>query len=249
MSLPPRQNQPKSDVFKCKIVFEPEEVAARLRELRIRPEAVREIRSAWARGEASVSPFGPKNGAGMESWLRAIETLREMQVMDAWTMIDRRGIAPYVQSPDGTLALTVASGDEGTGVRHLTPCTKNTKGIVVVEAVERNWQQLTLNFGQQYRREVAPRQRKLSAQTTMIMLMSTVRRQRTNEPMEIEYHAEISTPMAMSRRRISEWSERILLPIEYGDGCTPTIQRVPELLPDMGMAPEVNIQVPRKKGA
>ena len=124
MPKSPGSQSPANDIAQCRIVEKPEEVAARLRELGIKPTVLQEVRKAWARGEASVSPFGPKNGAGTESWMRAIETLRELLSLDAWTMVDVRGIAPYIQSPSGGVALTVASGDHATGRSHLTPITK-----------------------------------------------------------------------------------------------------------------------------
>ncbi len=249
MSSLPRENKPEPDVIPCRIVSKPEEVAARLRELSIPPEVIREVRASWARGESSVNHYGPKNGAGMESWIRAIETLREMLDIEGWTPIDLRGIAPYIQSPDGAIALTVSSGDEGTGVRHLNPMTKNTKGIVVVEAVKRNWEQLVLNFGEQKRAMAASRPKKLSARMTMILLMNTVRIRRPNEPVQVEYRFELSTPAVMRNRRISEWSERILFPVEIGGGGVPTVERAPELPPDIGMTPEPNVTVSRKKSA
>lgn len=248
MRKPTESPRASDDVAPCRIIEDPVEVAARLRELRIPEDTLREVRNAWARGEASVGPFAPKNGAGTESWMRAIETMRELLHMDRWTLVDARGIAPYIQSPDGEVALTVASGDHATGLSHLTPITKNIKGIVVAEAVGRNGEQLGLDFGTGYRAEVKPRPHIITARVTMILLMNTVYHRRPNEPVTTDYRAEISTPRAMAKRRVTAWYERIILAADSDRG-SPNVRQAPIAPPELGKSAEINIQVPRKKGA
>lgn len=118
----------------------------------------------------------------------------------------------------------------------------------MAEAVRRNGEQLRLNFGPQYRLEAAPRARVISARMTLILLMSTVRRRTPNEPDRTEYCAEISTPATMTRRRVTEWYERILLP-SMSDDSTPEGLRAPEAPPELGTTAEIDIPVPRRKGA
>src|SRR5262245_25731094 len=124
-------------------VFQGDQVADRLAELGIEPEAL-EFALRGADAEArTYSPLDPPNMQGMARYSRTVRLLRERLIPLGWTYENPRNLARTV-SPDRRVAIIATLGDVATGVAHVMPSTRYGKGVATVEAVSRNFLQLTL---------------------------------------------------------------------------------------------------------
>lgn len=66
-----------------------------------------------------------------------MRALRDFLIPQKWEKNDD-GNFPTVVSPDGKVAIAVATGDAGTGKAEATPKTKYSKGVAVEAAISRN---------------------------------------------------------------------------------------------------------------
>jgi hypothetical protein len=140
----------------------------------------------------------PSNAAGFDAWARSIRSLREQLVASGWTRGDAGGL-PVVISPSGSLAITIATGDEGTGKPEASPKTKCAKGRTTIALVTRNRTQRDFFESDEEEVNVANPQ----ADTWFLL------RNRIDEAV----FAELSLPAAIGDDgRVEEWIERIILP-------------------------------------
>ncbi len=102
----------------------------------------------------------PSNAAGFDAWARSIRNLREQLIALGWTRSDAGGL-PVVISPSGSLAVTVATGDEGTGKPELTPKTKYPKDRTTVAVVTCNRTHRSATFLSRMKKRQALRIRQL----------------------------------------------------------------------------------------
>lgn len=212
------------------VITEPEEVHLRLAALGLRSDLLDEVRLAWAAAEAGASPFEPITAPGTKGWIAGTGVLREALSLEDWAPQDVRNL-PLSVHPAKTHSITVTSGDERTGIAHLTPTTKNPKGVVVADAVAAN---MELDFGKEYRRQEVSRARRVKSAPKMYLMLVTS----TND----ELRAEVSKPSKIVKKQIVEWSERIILS---------TISRHPEpMVPqrgvDFGQGQEIDVPVARR---
>lgn len=107
----------------------------------------------------------PPMARGVHVWGTIIEALRRLGRADGWTRSE--GKLSSVLSPDETVQITVATGDEATGVEGATPRTKYPRGAASVEAIEDN--QIAL-FP-----EARPARRRTSGVLTWLLLHRRVR--------------------------------------------------------------------------
>jgi hypothetical protein len=180
-------------------VIEGDPVADRLAELGLKLEIL-EFAVRGADGEArTYTALDPPNMAGMARYARTVRLLREHLIPLGWTYDNPRNLARTV-SPDRRIAIIATLGDAATGVAHVSPSTRHEKGIATVEAVSRNFLQLTLPIDLGATGFVDTE----DVETTTWVLLYSVT--------DTEIRAELSLPDSMVDGYIDTWLERIILP-------------------------------------
>ncbi|MCA9593748.1 MAG: hypothetical protein KC776_10575 [Myxococcales bacterium] len=176
-----------------KVIDEPRTVALRLRELGVEPKVLRDAILDGEAARESCTAHDPVQMPGFLAWGRVVRGLRDRLVPDNWKARDHRGYATVV-SPDESIAIAVATGNEVTGTAGAGASTKYPKGAATVTAVECN--QLEL---------FAPDQPSVEKPTTVTWLL-LIRREGDG------IHAELSRPELLDTKGfVARWSERILL--------------------------------------
>jgi hypothetical protein len=183
------------------ILTEPFEVRNRLAELGIDEE---DLSYAVTRGAAAgfeCNDNHPPQSAGYYRWAETTAAIRERSLPKDWERISDDGL-PLTVNSTGTVALTVAGGDENTGRAEKTPSTKSQKGPRISSAVADNSQFEFLFDGVPLRPEhlVASEGR-----MTWVLLIYV-------DKCSYQIRSELSRPKTMSDdRRIVGWWERIIL--------------------------------------
>jgi hypothetical protein len=179
-------------------VFDGDRVPDRLAELGLKAEFF-EFALRGAEAEArTYTLLDPPNMAGMARYARTVRLLREQLVPLGWSYDNPRNLARTV-SPDRRVAIVTALGDAATGVAHVSPSTRYEKGLATVEAVSRNFLQLTLpiDLG-----DDQPVEEQADGVVTWVLLYAVT---------ETEIRAELSLPDSMVDGYIDTWLERIIL--------------------------------------
>jgi hypothetical protein len=135
---------------------------------------------------------------GMARYSRTVRLLREQLLPLGWWYDNPRNLARTV-SPDRQVAVIATLGDAATGVPQVRPSTRYEKGIATVEAVSRNFVQLTLPMDVGGDQPVDP---DMDGIATWILLYNVT---------ESEIRAELSLPDSMVDGYIDTWLERIIL--------------------------------------
>jgi hypothetical protein len=158
------------------------------------------LRDATLEGEThrdACTPFDPAVAPGFISYARTTRRLRELLVPRGWRKVDEENLA-LVVSPNGTMAIAVSTGDEGTGISYRDVKSKYPKGPATMAAVVRN-RQLDL-FGDPQPDPGEP----ASARRTWLLMRRRV---------DNKLFSELSLPQAIGDDgRVEEWSKRIILP-------------------------------------
>lgn len=118
---------------------------ARLRALGLSFELLTEAVLQGDYHARSCSPFDPPLLAGILRWAKTVGALGELLVPRGWTTDNYLNFATVV-SPDGALAVAVATGNEATGKPGAEVTTRHPRGRVAREVTDRN-EQLTLFYG------------------------------------------------------------------------------------------------------
>jgi len=151
---------------------------------------------------ATCTPLDPPIMRGLTRWGRTTRFLREELIPLGWTYDNPRNL-PRTIHPSRSFAIVATAGDELTGVVELLPATKYPKGYATQLAVEAN-EQLTLDFGD-FDLQGADGTSLAPAGILTWILLFHVR--------EDGYQVELSLPDAMEGGRITNWAERIILPL------------------------------------
>lgn len=143
----------------------------------------------------------PPMARGVHVWGTIIEALRQLGRHHGWERSD--GKLATVISPDGLVQITVATGDEATGVDSATPRTKYPRGAASIEAIEDN--QFTL-FP-----ELVPIKRRVTAKPGVLTWLLLHRR------MKDTVRWEISLPKTVDAEgMILSWQDRIIFdPLQF----------------------------------
>jgi hypothetical protein len=153
---------------------------------------------AWA----SCTPNHPQLFPSFYAWAQTVAALREGLLPLGWQRSEEAGLA-LVVNPSGSMAISVATGDEATGRAEDHPSTKSSKGPKTVDLITINKYQASLFPRDDY---LSENLKALKDRTTWILLFcrDTVAR---------ELRCELSRPIAMDPedRRVDEWLERIIL--------------------------------------
>jgi hypothetical protein len=179
-------------------VFDCDQVGDRLAALGLKAEIL-EFALRGAEAEArTYTALDPPNMAGMARYSRTVRLLREQLVPLGWTYDNPRNLARTV-SPDGRTAIIATLGDAATGRPDATPSTKYEKGVATIEAVGRNFLQLTLpiDLGDE-----GPVDFDDEGTTTWVLLYHVT---------DDEIRAELSLPDSVVDGYLDTWVERLLL--------------------------------------
>jgi hypothetical protein len=198
---------------------EPYEVEQRLAELGLRSETLIDVLRQGELQRRMASPLDPPSAPGVAAWARSVRALREQLIPSGWTPSDRFNFSTVV-SPDGALAIAVATGDDGTGDSspEVNPRTKYRRGPTYARALARNVQL-----------ELFPETNVPSDPTNESTVTWILLRRSTSDAI----YAELSRPLRLGEdERVSEWAERIILgPINL-DGDVEVSEVPDEPLPD-----------------
>jgi hypothetical protein len=150
----------------------------------------------------ACSPFSPPSYPGTVQWAETTIASRQFLAPKDWTPDNSHGF-PRVVSPDGRIAIFVATGDERTGIATAEPRTKYSKGPETSAAVAIN-EQLAFQL------EGALAQPDAVKRETWAVLVTT-------NTYEMRY--ELSCPSGQDAKgRVVSWSNRIIFPPVEIDG-------------------------------
>lgn len=177
------------------------DVAQRLAALRLEEEA---LKDAVRRGQLafiSCTANHPPQFPGMAAWAETVRALREYVVPLDWQRSNDNNYA-LVVSPDGRMAIAVATGNDGTGRADATPSTNARKGPSTSDAVAAN--QLRFTFmDERPARTARPSADGDETRTTWILLIHRA---------ASEVRCELSLPISIGEDgHIDAWRERVLL--------------------------------------
>ena len=207
------------------ILFDPNEVHARLAVLGLNEGALLHTAQRWHLSWSSFTPNHPPIGVGISAWTEAVAALREQLAPRGWSRSDEKNYALVIH-PDGGMAINVATGDIGTGQVHANPSNKAPKGVSTADAISVNQQQLELDLPV----PDMPHVRGEDGPLTWFLLLH-----RTAN----EIRCELSLPSAMSADgRITCWQERIIISTIPLDGA--------EIEVEAPQGPDLDIDVKRR---
>lgn len=210
-----------------KVYYEPDEVAARLARMDLSSDVLREGVIAGETARLNCTANTPLCFPGIAAWAYTVTALRDLLMPRGWRKSDA-GNYPLVVHPSERFAIGVATGNEDTGSRYITPKTKYPKGPATIEKVENNG--VTL-FGEPIiTRRIQPAP---EAFTWLLLIARSADGLRS----------ELSLPSSIGEDgRVDGWSERIILPtVNPGTGSG-----LPLPLPEPG--PEFDIDIIRRAG-
>lgn len=201
-------------------------VTARLARLGVTEAALREAVYQGHLQRTRLTLNHPTIYHGLNMWGEIVAALREQLRPLGWLRQEVGGY-PLTVHDELKLAITVASGDEGTGIPHATPSNRSRKGKNTVDAIEAN-RQLELF-------ERLPPESQGAAEDekqTWVLMHHT-------DSITGEIRLEISRPLQIrADGKIGEWAERIILTgIPFEDDLI-------EIEPPGG--PDIEIDVRRK---
>lgn len=210
-----------------------EDVASRLAQLAIGHDGHAMLLDVVRQGHhvfISASPNDPPLAPGISAWARMVRALREYLLPKGWTRCNENNYCVVI-SPDGSIVIAVATGDEHTGLSGDSPTTKSTKGPSTIEAVATNQQQLCLPFIS----DISSPSRAIDSSKERMTWILLVHRGLG------EVRCELSLPMSIgSDGRIDAWQERILL------GSVPTDPDTINILPQSNDLPDISIDIKRR---
>jgi hypothetical protein len=173
------------------------DIVAELARLGLKPDDITYVAQRWYVHATGFTPHHPPASVGIACWGEAVAALRDQLRPRGWEPADDRNCA-LVKSPDGKLAISVATGTAGTGRREGNPTNRHPKGIGALEAVAVNQRQLDLPFVDVPGRKPTP------AYVTWFLLLYKD---------SDEIRCELSLPSDISGEwHITAWAHRIVLP-------------------------------------
>jgi hypothetical protein len=152
------------------------------------------------------TPLDPPILEGLLRWGRTTRFLREELVPLGWTQDNPRNLARTIH-PSGEFAIVVATGGAGTGLPDGDPATRHRKGTATEDAVRAN-NQLAFDLGPLVHVERAVRAvGRLVPHTWLLLFLVDAD----------VIRAELSLPADFEDGRITQWIQRILLPVTQRD--------------------------------
>lgn len=195
--------------------------AAQLREIGVEEAillaALQEGDAGAARCTANHPPMAP----GFFRFAETVRSLADQLAPLGWVRRDYKNFSTVV-SPDGRVAIAVASGDDGTGDLFADVTTRSPKGAATYEAIDRN---LSLPLDERYEAD----NKRPQVQTATWFLLHDRR--------EGKVYAELSLPKYIVDGYVQTWEPRIALsplPLDV-HGAVPSERESP-------VNPEVDIK-------
>ncbi len=179
-------------------------VTRRLGELGLTQEILTNAVIAAYQAWSNCTDFDPSMYRGLTIWAVAVRHLRLGLVPEKWQAKNEANYSITI-SPDGRIAIAVATGDEGTGIAQGFPTTQSSKGPRTMDALAANNRQLGFEF--RFPDGNTPPlldPATFGERATWLLLIH-----RSNK----ELRAELSHPLGFDNNlRVSGWKERLLLP-------------------------------------
>ncbi len=178
-------------------------IARRLRELGLSADVLLNAVTASYQAWSNCTELDPRMYPGLTMWAMAIRHLR-MGLLPQWKANDE-GNFPLTVSPDGSVAISVATADEATGIVGQTPATQSSKGPRTMEAVAANNAQLgfELTFPDGWMPPMYDATKFGDCATWLLLIHRG----------ETVVRSELSHPLGFDEyKRVSGWKERIILP-------------------------------------
>lgn len=219
------------------VLQKPHEILNRLAELGLeQSQLLRAARQGMA-ARFSCTGNHPPLAPGFYGWAETVRGLRDILMIHGWGR-DDAGLLSLAVSPDGKMAIAVATGDEATGDPERTPCTKSSKGPRTKDAVEVNVLQLHL-FDNEQAIKTDEQLKVVRSRLTYWLLI------RIDEEAQA-LRCELSTPVYVGvDGKIAGWDERIILgTIPFGNESIVGLDE-PGEGPQSG-ATDVDVQVKRR---
>ncbi len=191
----------------ARLFVQPHERSAKLHQLGVDEETIYQATFRGYVARQSCTAFDPPSYPGTVQWAQSHRALRELLTPADW-VADDSGNYSRVVSPNGAIAITVATGDGYTGQEGThEPHTKYPKGAETKVRVNRNvhLEQLSLWEEPKPLSVVATKVEVGAAQQVLwILLVSTTQD-------EVRY--ELSRPRGQDDQgRVISWAERIIFP-------------------------------------
>jgi len=204
---------------------------ARLAELGLEEAILRQAAEQGLAQWATCTENHPPSYPGYSAWAETVRILRDLLAPSGWVR-SNEGNLPFTVNAAQTVALSVATGDEATGLQDETPCTKSSKGPRTAGAVAVNARQLTL-FPVEVRPEDLANLRGDGRRMTWLLLFHRDEARR-------QVRFELSRPTSMSENeRVDGWIERIIFdPISF-DGDQILVESIPEV-------PAIDVEIKRR---
>lgn len=175
--------------------------SGRLSELGLSVDVIaRALRRADAETLTSTD-LDPPIMEGLLRWGRTTRFLREELVGQGWSYDNPRNLARTIH-PSGDFAIVVATGDEWTALADHEAGPKHSRGFATEQAIHANGQ-LSFEFGSLIQVTRAGQAAGLGGLRTWFLLYYAG---------EGAFQVELSLPEAIENGRITQWTERILLP-------------------------------------
>ncbi|CAN7552295.1 hypothetical protein LJR031_003940 [Caballeronia sp. LjRoot31] len=186
---------------RAKTVTEPALVEARLQEL----SADLDIGLLY---NAVQSGLGARNettrasavtAAGVQQWFKTVEALRAQLSEKQWHIHDPKN-CPFISSPDHSVSIVVMTGNIETGKQGFEDPTNQAEKGVVAEGYVRTNSQLEL-FNQDSLKIAKARKKETQVWAFLYHYDKTLK----------EVRFELSYPTGFSKKKITDWGERLIL--------------------------------------
>lgn len=202
----------------------PESIATCLEQLGLEEGALREAIYQGHLQRTRLTLNHPVIYHGLNMWGEVVAALRDQLRPLGWVRDDVGSFALTVHE-ERKLAITVASGDEGTGNPSVHPTNRSRKGKNTVDAIEANRQFELFE-------QLPPELEKEAGHQTWVLMHHT-------DTARSEIRLELSRPLNIGKDgKITDWAERIIL------ASIPFDDQLVEIYPPSG--PDIDINIQRK---
>jgi hypothetical protein len=189
--------------LRAPFIDDPAKVEARLRELHpdLSLTLFRNAISGGLSGRNDVTRASAPTAAGIQQWLKTVEDVRTMLAALHWHLHEQQN-CPFVSSPDRGISIVVMTGTSETGKDGFEdPSNQAEKGAVAEYFVQENSRQLEL-FNQRSFRLAKRRSQTMTQVWALLYHYDKTRK---------EVRCELSFPTEFSKRKITQWGERLFL--------------------------------------
>lgn len=225
---------PSSRNHTAKVVLtDPIGVEARLLELHpdLKPTLFRSVVIGGLSARNEVTRASAPTAAGVKQWLATVEDLRTLLAQLQWKIHEHQN-CPFVSSPDRSISIVVMTGNSETGMDGDDgPTNQAEKGAVAEGYVQRNGSQLEL-FNHDSFKLVKEKRKETQVWVLLYHYDKALNQVRF----------ELSLPTGFSKKKITDWGERLVFGAISNDPSTFAIRKDEPVEP-------ATVDVVPKKGA